>query len=57
MVYKSLKKDIMNMFENESSISIDIKKQLNNEFVVRLTTESGATKLFITHNWEDLFKD
>ena len=57
MVYKSLKKDIMNMFKNESSISIDIKKQLNNEFVVRLTTESGATKLFITNNWEDLFKD
>ena len=57
MVYKSLKKDIMNMFKNESSISIDIKKQLNNEFVVRLTTESGATKLFITDNWEHLFKD
>jgi hypothetical protein len=57
MVYKSLKKDIMNIFENESSITINIKKQVNNEFVVRFTTESGATKLFITDNWEDLFKD
>jgi hypothetical protein len=57
MVYKSLKKDITNMFENESSITINIKKQVNNEFVVRLTTESGATKLFITDNWEHLFKD
>ena len=47
----------MKMFEDEDSISIHIRKQLNNEYIVRLTSESGATKLFITDNWEDLFKD
>jgi hypothetical protein len=57
MVYKASKQDIMKIFEGEESISIDIKKQNGNEYLVRLTSESGATKLFITDNWEDLFKD
>ncbi len=57
MVYKASNGDIMKMFEDEDSISIHIRKQLNNEYIVRLTAESGATKLFITDNWENLFKD
>jgi hypothetical protein len=57
MVYKASKQDIMMMFDGEKSISIDIKKQDENEYLIRLTSESGATKLFITDNWQDLFKD
>jgi hypothetical protein len=55
MVYKASKQDIMNLFEDEESISIDIKKLDGGDFLIRLTAESGATKMFITDNWEDLF--
>lgn len=57
MVYKASKKDIMQMFDNEETITIQIVKQEGDDFLIRLTAESGATKLFITDNWEDLFKD
>ena len=57
MVYKVSKQDIMKLFEGEESIEIDIKKQDGNEYLVRLTSESGATKLFITDNWENLLKN
>lgn len=56
MVYNASKKDIMMMFDDEESITINIKQE-GDDFLVRLTSESGATKLFITDNWEDLFKD
>jgi hypothetical protein len=55
MVYKILREDIMKLFENEESISIDIKKLDDSDFLVRLTANSGATKMFISDNWEDLF--
>lgn len=57
MVYKVSKNDITQMFANEESITIQIKKLEGDDFLIRLTAESGATKLFITDNWEDLFKD
>lgn len=55
MGYKISKADIQKMFENEESIEIDIKKIEHGEFLIRLTTDSGLTKIFITDNWEELF--
>jgi hypothetical protein len=55
MVYKASKEDIMKLFKNEESIFIDIKKLDDRDFLIRLTAESGASKIFITDNWENLF--
>jgi hypothetical protein len=57
MVYKSSKEDIMNMFKDEEAISFQIVKHTNSDYIVRLTSESGLTKTFITDNIRDLFKD
>ena len=56
MFYKSSKEDIMNMFNSEEAISFHIVKHHNSDYHVRLTSESGLTKLFITDNIRDLFK-
>ena len=57
MVYKSSKEDIMNMFKGEEAISFQIVKHTNSDYIVRLTSENGLTKTFITDNIRDLFKD
>ena len=57
MVYKGSKEDIMNMFHGEEAISFHIVKQKNNDYIVRLTSENGITKTFITDNIRDLFKE
>jgi hypothetical protein len=57
MVYKDLKQDIMKMFENEESIDINIRKLEDGSFLVRITADSGATKMVITEDWEALFSD
>jgi hypothetical protein len=57
MVYKSSKKDIMNMFNSEEAISFHIVKHHNSDYHVRLTSENGVTKTFITDNIRDLFTD
>lgn len=57
MVYKSSKEDIMNMFNSEEAISFHIVKHHNSDYHVRLTSENGVSKTFITDNIRDLFKD
>jgi hypothetical protein len=55
MVYKGSKKDIMKMFESEEAISFQIVKQLNNDYIVSLTSENGLKKTFITDDIRGLF--
>lgn len=55
MVYKASFDEIMMMFVNEESISIDIKKLDNKDFLITLTTDSGLSKKFITDNYKALF--
>jgi hypothetical protein len=55
MVYKGSKEDIMNMFHGEEAISFHIVKQKNNDYIVRLTSENGITKTFITDDIRGLF--
>jgi proteasome lid subunit RPN8/RPN11 len=56
MVYKSSKEDIMDMFKNEETISYHIVKHDNGDYHVRLSSDNGKTKTFITDNIGDLFK-
>jgi len=58
MVYSVSKKDIMDMFKNEESLSFHIVKHNDNsDYIVRLTSETGLSRTFITDNISDLFKD
>ena len=57
MVYKETKKDIMQPFDDEETVSFQIVRQEGGDYLVRLIAESGITKTFITNNIRDLFKD
>lgn len=57
MVYKETKRDIMQPFDDEERISFQIIRQEGGDYLVRLTSENGLTKTFITNNIRDLFKD
>ena len=57
MVYIETKRDIMQPFDDEERISFQIMRQEGGDYLVRLTSENGLTKTFITNNIRDLFKD
>jgi hypothetical protein len=56
MVYLGSKEDIMYMFKDEEAISYHIIKHDNGDYHVKLTSESGLSKIFITDDIRDLFK-
>jgi hypothetical protein len=55
MVYSISKKAIMDMYKNEESVSFHIIKHDNGDYHVRLTSDNGKTKTFITDIISDLF--
>ena len=57
MVYKETKRDIMQPFDDEDTVSFQIVRQEGGDYLVRLIAENGLTKTFITNNIRDLFKD
>ena len=57
MVFKSSKEDIMSIFKNEEAISFHIVKHHNGDFLVRLTSDTGLSRTFITDDIRDLFKE
>ena len=57
MVYIETKRDIMQPFDDEETVSFQIIRQEGGDYLVRLIAESGITKTFITNNIRDLFKD
>jgi hypothetical protein len=57
MVFKSSKEDIMSIFKNEEAISFHIVKHHNGDFLVRLTSDTGLKRTFITDTIINLFKE
>jgi hypothetical protein len=57
MVYSISKAAIMDLFKNEESVSFHIVKHDNCDYIVKLTSNTGLTKTFITDNIRDLFKE
>ena len=48
MVFILSKISILEMFDDAEMIEIDVNKQHNNDYIVKLTSESGKTKTIIT---------
>jgi hypothetical protein len=57
MVFKSSKEDIMSIFKNEEAISFHIVKHDNRDYHVRLSSDTGLTRTFITDDIRCLFKE
>jgi hypothetical protein len=56
MVYSISKTAIMDIFKNEESVSFHIVKHHDSHYIVKLTSDTGLTRTFITDNIRDLFK-